>query len=1250
MPQPRPRTIKVASINCRSLISPEKLASLLAGCEAQEIGILLCQETWLGAEQHPRIPSDWQHLMLPRPAHKPAGRGASIFVYKPQVQARGWTVQQVQASSPEAYDLLAARIGPWLMATVYVAPSSAPDYGAVVDALAALRRGPEDNVLVGGDFNGGGRHGVLNQGMEEVLGLQPLVRPPLVTRLAPDRLLDNIYAPADTGAQLDMVDAFDPHSDFSDHLAVIATLPQPGQPAPQAGPPPPPPTPTRQIRWKQLDLWQRLAVKGEGQVKDDATAKLEHFQKRVQAIECEDLQEVNDAFLQICQEELGTYRPRQGRRHPYLSHPEARAALKRRQQARKAFNRAIRRGHGADGQAPHAQAALNQADREWRAARDEAIGRTTEDLLSRVAAGGTDAFFRRYRSARGARRSTREAEAYLDPTQTAAFWQEIFTSRAGDVREREPYTDEVVIITSGQVIEAINRMTRKAPGPDGLDFRFLRACRDEVAGVLARSFTKALAEGLSGGMRGATTILTGKEGADRRDPGGYRPITLLPMVVRLLHVVLDRLFRPALLEATAPRRQPSIGRTQAAFRAKRNTYEQAMMLQMVQAIHKEAVGVRKMLLGAFLDIKKAYDSMEYEDLLDILEHTHLFPRAWLEILRKLLPGNETTIMGVTVYLLRGLPQGGALCPLLCNAYMEELARELAEYILAHPTLGRLWREGLGSRGHLWGLDTVEDLWLRLLQFADDIALLAATPEEMQQLLDVVAAWARRRHLDFSPKSIAVLLSKPKGPEPQLPPLHVGDVPLQWHPSREPFRYLGVTTQAATSHRRLGGGTTAQYKEGKARAAISGLYQMFQVRRRQYYVVPQALRLGIEQVIYAAALYDTALVDINYKSLDRMTLRAVRNILQVPPTTPTAFLRWELRLWPSHLRAAKRAVGWARHCWHESWIGKEILQHYLLNNVHRERADELHPFFTMGPLGRLSRLLEQVGFSWQQIHAQDPKALKTQRATAGRLETAFVKWLRNKLQSTASIPSRHREEMLDLLGLGEGKPVCWDLPLYLYIGGDLPRAGIWARMPYLRYQCRGARVPRAPCAWCGRPESEYGHHLLRCPHMPPRLLRRRDSVLAAILAEVRDASHVPVREEPQDPVNLERLYQLQWRGSANWKKTPPAASYARADKGHQPTKETLTAALWFFRDMINTYRRATAGTGAGGSNPVWELPTYEKATDVYRDPSPGGPADNEPLPRPPPPPPQVGDSLANLPPPSPADDDMAFGFSPDPPSL
>jgi hypothetical protein len=284
--------------------------------------------------------------------------------------------------------------------------------------------------------------------------------------------------------------------------------------------------------------------------------------------------------------------------------------------------------------------------------------------------------------------------------------------------------------------------------------------------VLARCFTTAVAQGIPDGLRrGATLLLPKDDKGDKAsaDPADYRPIMLLPMVVRVLHKVLDSLLRQA-MQPSPETPQPALAfqRTQAGFMPGRNTYEKAVLLGIVHSVFKEGSSGKRLLAGIFLDIRKAYDSMEYGELLDILEARQRLPRAWLEILRRFLPGNSTTIKGVTVLLLRGLPQGGALCPLLCNAFMDDLACELAEYIEKHPRLGPLWRTSVTRDGYKWELRNLESLWTRLLQFADDVALLAASPKEAQELLDVVAAWGVRRKLEFSPKSFSVLLSRPDG--------------------------------------------------------------------------------------------------------------------------------------------------------------------------------------------------------------------------------------------------------------------------------------------------------------------------------------------------------------------------------------------------------------------------------------------------------------------------------------------------------
>ena len=55
--------------------------------------------------------------------------------------------------------------------------------------------------------------------------------------------------------------------------------------------------------------------------KSEAKAKLKAIGERIAAISTLDLAEANELFLALCREELGTYQPRSGPRHAFMSHP-----------------------------------------------------------------------------------------------------------------------------------------------------------------------------------------------------------------------------------------------------------------------------------------------------------------------------------------------------------------------------------------------------------------------------------------------------------------------------------------------------------------------------------------------------------------------------------------------------------------------------------------------------------------------------------------------------------------------------------------------------------------------------------------------------------------------------------------------------------------------------------------------------------------------------------------------------------------
>jgi hypothetical protein len=85
---------------------------------------------------------------------------------------------------------------------------------------------------------------------------------------------------------------------------------------------------------------------------------------------------------------------------------------------------------------------------------------------------------------------------------------------------------------------------------------------------------------------------------------------------------------------------------------------------------------------------------------------------------------------------QGVRQGDSMSPILFAVFIDELVKELRA-------------TGLGVR--------LGETKLQALLFADDVALLAASPEELQQLIDVVVRYLRRWRLQENLKKSKVMV-------------------------------------------------------------------------------------------------------------------------------------------------------------------------------------------------------------------------------------------------------------------------------------------------------------------------------------------------------------------------------------------------------------------------------------------------------------------------------------------------------------
>ena len=151
-------------------------------------------------------------------------------------------------------------------------------------------------------------------------------------------------------------------------------------------------------------------------------------------------------------------------------------------------------------------------------------------------------------------------------------------------------------------------------------------------------------------------------------------------------------------------------------------------------------------------------------------------------------------------------------------------------------------------------------------------------------------WALKRGIKLSEKSVAVILSANPASLQQVlqgPQLHIQGLILPWV---EQFAYLG--------HPLL------QYKPGRRRAHVHvphrfndmpkrlhALGRLFTTNMKSRVVHIKLLVIGIKQVIFPMVLYPSCVVPVQQECVDEQLRKWLKHFLQLPPTTPTAFLRW-----------------------------------------------------------------------------------------------------------------------------------------------------------------------------------------------------------------------------------------------------------------------------------------------------------------------------------------------------------------------
>ena len=311
----------------------------------------------------------------------------------------------------------------------------------------------------------------------------------------------------------------------------------------------------------------------------------------------------------------------------------------------------------------------------------------------------------------------------------------------------------------------------KATGSDGLPGKILKNCASSLAPSLTLIFNASLQVGVVPSVYKQSNISPLFKSGDRSKASNYRPVSLLPIVSRLLEKIVQRQLVAYL------RTNNLFPVSQFAYRTGHST-EDALIL----AVHRWQMSRfrHETTAVAFLDMSKAFDRVSHSLMIEELFSLGIHSRALLWF-RDYLSNRMQRVCAQSqvsplVPCTRGVPQGSVLGPLLFTLYIRRIGDVLPS-----------------SVNHQ--------------EFADDILIdcsgknAAENATLLSQAITAVQTWLNSRGLLLNTAKTQVMFIHPRGVSADEYQVSCGPTLLETVKS---VKYLGLQIDCDFSwHSRLG---------------------------------------------------------------------------------------------------------------------------------------------------------------------------------------------------------------------------------------------------------------------------------------------------------------------------------------------------------------------------------------------------------------------------------------------------------------
>lgn len=313
----------------------------------------------------------------------------------------------------------------------------------------------------------------------------------------------------------------------------------------------------------------------------------------------------------------------------------------------------------------------------------------------------------------------------------------------------------------------------KAPGVDGIQ-NFWYKKFPSLHEALAQQFSHVLhhpEDTPTFLMRGSTYMLPKSDRTE--DPSQYRPITCLPTMYKILtSCISNRIYKHV-------NSNNVLAEEQKGCRKGHQGCKEQLIIDSV--ILKQAQKEQRNLYTAFIDYKKAFDSVPHSWLLEVLRIYNIHPAIvnflgtimlhWRTSL--LLQYNGQSLNTDEIPIRRGIFQGDSLSPLWFCLAMNPLS-----------TLLNDTKYGFKIKAHRNAVHTVSHLL-----YMDDVKLYAGNQKQLNNLINITHNFSKDIHMEFGmEKCKALKIEKGKIINGDMV-LPNGDI-IQAMEEGETYKYLG----------------------------------------------------------------------------------------------------------------------------------------------------------------------------------------------------------------------------------------------------------------------------------------------------------------------------------------------------------------------------------------------------------------------------------------------------------------------------